>query len=164
MDTTNNISVGAISKVTTLAALFSQYNYTIDELHKSSEILVSVDDASCLATESFKNMLKKSNDNAEIEEMLNEQICDFEYHDGMILRIENDEASIIERVNALIEYLYDDEDEDMSDCTDAIESNREDIIKGLYDFFNYETVYEVTVIESSDKKHIIIALITDNYL
>lgn len=164
MNAINNISVGAVSKVATLAALFSQYNYTIDELHKSSEILVSVDDAACLATESFKNILKKSNDNAKIEEMLNEQIVDFEYHDGMILRIENNEASIIERVNALIEYLYEEDEEDMVDCTDVIETNREDIIKGLYDFFNYETVYEVTVIESSDKKHIIIALITDNYL
>ena len=164
MNTINNISVSAVSKVSTLAALFSQYNYTIDNFSQSSEILVSVDDAACLATESFRNALKFSNESAKIEEKLNEQIYDFEVCDGMILRIENDEASIIERVNALIDYLYEENDEDIADCTSIISTNHEDIVKGIYDFFNFETVFEVTVIESSDKKHIIIALITDSYL
>ena len=143
-------------EIATLAAIFSQYSYTLDKFYQSSGIIVSVDDAAYLAAESYKNILEISNDNTKIVEMLREQIFEFDSSDGTVLRIDNNEAAIIERVNALIAYLHD--GEDIADCTDIIKSN-ENIIKGLYDFFNFETDLEVTIIESCDNNHIVIAFV-----
>ena len=159
MNTNDKISVGVLKNIATLSAMYSKHGCCTSDDFDSNDDFIRVDDAACLAVEAYKMAVERSTETVSVKELLDTLIYNFDTNDGRIVRIDYVENLIIERVNALVKYLYDDFIK--SDCSQLVKANKDDIVGGLYDFFTVETDFEVIIIKSYDDRYIYISFVVD---